>query len=114
MRNSRRFYGLTAAQQVLKSDSDSESDISAEESSSYCPSHSSSSELSESDEAILDVSNSDNDDDQDDSPDDRPLYGAWHTVDGTHHKQFVFVGDGSIYGFSGIAQDELLSFTPKW
>ena len=63
----------------------------------------------ESDEAILDDSNSYNDDDQDDSPDDRPLHGAWHAVDGTHRKQFVFVDDGGIYGFSGIAQDELKS-----
>ena len=107
MINSLHFYGLTAAQQVFQSDSDFESDISAEESSSYCPSHSLSSEMSKSDEAILDDSNSDNDDDRDNSPDDRPLHGAWHAVDGTHRKQFVFVDDGGIYGFSGIAQDEI-------
>ena len=108
MINPHRFYGANA-QQNIPNDSDSEDDISVDESSSYSPSHSSSSESFESDseESLPDSSNSNHNDEQNDSSDD-PLYpGTLHIVNGTYRKQFVFADGGGIFGFSGIAPDEL-------
>ena len=109
MINPHRFYGANA-QQNIPNDSDSEDGISVDESSLYSPSHSSSSESSfesDSEESLPDSANSNHNDEQNDSSDDPLLLGTWHTVDGTHRKQFVFADDGGIFGFSGIAPDEL-------
>ena len=108
MINPRRFYGANA-QQNMPNDSDSDDDISVDDSSSYCPSHSSSSESFESDseESLPDGSNSHHNDGENDSSDDPFLPDTWHTVDGTYRKQFVFADDGGNFGFSGIAPDEL-------
>ena len=109
MINPHRFYGANA-QQNIPNDSDSEDGISVDESSLYSPSHSSSSESSsesDSEESLPDSTNSNHNDEQNDSSDDPLLLGTWHTVDGTHRKQFVFADDGGIFGFSGIAPDEL-------
>ena len=108
MINPQRFHGANA-QQNIPNDSDYEDDISVDESSSYSPSHSSSSKSFESDseESLPDSSNSNHNNEQNDSSDDPLLPGMWHTVDGTYHKQFVFSDDGGIFGFSGIAPDEL-------
>ena len=109
MINPHQFYGANA-QQNIPNDSDSEDGISVDESSLYSPSHSSSSESSfesDSEESLPDSTNSNHNDEQNDSSDDPLLLGTWHTVDGTHRKQFVFADDGGIFGFSGIAPDEL-------
>ena len=108
MINPPRFYGANA-QQNIPNDIDSEDDISVDKSSFYSPSHSSSSESfkSDSEESLPDSSNSNHNDEQNDSSDDPHFPGTWHAVDGTYRKQLVFADDAGIFGFSGIAPDEL-------
>ena len=108
MINPHRFYRANALQNI-PNDSDSEDDLSVDKSSSHSLSHSSSSKSFESDskESLPDSSNSNHNDEQNDSSDEPHLPGTWHAVDGTYRKQFVFADDAGIFGFSGIAPDEL-------
>ena len=89
----------------MPSSSDSEKDISCDNSDSYYPFHSLSSKLfkPDSDEASLGRSSSNNDDIQGKSSNNRPLTGMWFMVDGTRCEQFVLSDDSVVYGFSGIS-----------